>query len=300
MLVLMRKYLCNQRGQALVLFALSLTCLMGFSAIVVDVGSLYLTRTQLANMADAAALAGVKELPGSSSRAVSVAQQYATINGKAGDTVAASVGSGAASLTVTVSRNVNFMVAPILGFANQTVQATATAAVSSAGSATGVVPFGVEKQTFVYGQTYTLKQGGGGGYCGNYGGLALGGNGASVYKSNIENGYSGTLSVGDWVYTETGNIVGPTDQGVATRVSQDPNSTYDTVQVGSPRLIIVPVIDSLAVNGKKPVLIDGFASFFLNGSSSGVVTGVFMETYSNNVAAGSGANYGLYNVKLTQ
>ena len=50
------------RGQSLILVALSLIVLMGFAGIAIDVGAMMLTRNELQNAADAAALAGAGAL----------------------------------------------------------------------------------------------------------------------------------------------------------------------------------------------------------------------------------------------
>lgn len=296
----MLRLLREQKGSVIVIVALATTVLIGFAALTVDMGLLYLNRIELSNMVDASALAGARDLPSSATQAVAVARNYASINGLPSDTLSFRVGTGGSSLAVTASRRVNLLFAPILGLANQTINASATASVSAAGAATGVVPWGIEKETLTYGQTYTLKVGGGSGNTGNYGALALGGTGGNNYRDNIEYGYSGQLKVGDWVNTEPGNKVGPTDQGVDYRISQDPNATFSTVQKGSPRVVIVPIVESLDVNGRKPVQIAGFAAFFLQSSSKGVVTGVFMQMVSSDIPPGGGTSYGLYNIKLTQ
>ncbi|MGB4359799.1 MAG: Tad domain-containing protein [Rhodoferax sp.] len=52
----------RQRGAVAITFALSLLLLMGFMALVFDLGRTYVVRTELQNAADAAALAGAKDL----------------------------------------------------------------------------------------------------------------------------------------------------------------------------------------------------------------------------------------------
>lgn len=52
----------RQRGAVMILFAVSLTVLLGFMALVIDLGRTYVVRTELQNAADAAALAGAKDL----------------------------------------------------------------------------------------------------------------------------------------------------------------------------------------------------------------------------------------------
>ena len=57
---------CNgpsrQHGVVMIVFGLSLAVLIGFLALVIDLGRTYVVRTELQNAADAAALAGAKEL----------------------------------------------------------------------------------------------------------------------------------------------------------------------------------------------------------------------------------------------
>ncbi|MEE8347156.1 MAG: pilus assembly protein TadG-related protein, partial [Dehalococcoidia bacterium] len=53
----------RETGQTLVLFVLALGVIMGFTAMTVDVGMFFQERRSLQNAADAAALAGIQELP---------------------------------------------------------------------------------------------------------------------------------------------------------------------------------------------------------------------------------------------
>ena len=74
------KKLSTESGQSAALFAVVLVALMGFSALVVDVGSIYLARTELQNAADIAALAAACDLP-TAGTAVNTARHYAAMNG---------------------------------------------------------------------------------------------------------------------------------------------------------------------------------------------------------------------------
>lgn len=80
---------CTQRGQALVLTALSLVVLLAFAGLAVDIGMIMLTRLKLAKMTDAAALAAAGALSGPPSepdsirqaRAIARARQYMIMHG---------------------------------------------------------------------------------------------------------------------------------------------------------------------------------------------------------------------------
>ncbi len=66
----------GERGQVLVLFALVVVVLMGFTAIVLDVGRLRLAEQDLWNALDAGALAGVGVLPDDGATASALAEQF--------------------------------------------------------------------------------------------------------------------------------------------------------------------------------------------------------------------------------
>jgi len=61
---LMLSVLLKEKGSVTILMAITITVLMGFSAVAVDVGRIALERQSLQNALDAACLAGVNDLPG--------------------------------------------------------------------------------------------------------------------------------------------------------------------------------------------------------------------------------------------
>lgn len=298
----MLQLLRAEKGSAIVIVALTMTAMMGFGALIVDVGNLYLNKTRLVNMVDAAALAGVQELPGNSQLGVSNAYSYALRNGMNSDVVGVNVTNNNKVITVTATRRVPLFFARIFQLTSSDVVAEAAASISPIGGASGIVPFGIVKQQFIYGKTYNLKAGAGGGYNGNYRALALGGTGANVYQGNIQNGYNGQLKIGDWILTETGNMSGPTNQGVGYRIRLDPTATVATVEKGSARIVVVPVIDSIDVDGRSDVLIVGFAAFFLEGAggqgNENYITGKFMQMVMPGDISTEVAGYGLYGSTL--
>ena len=123
-------------GQTMILMALLLGVLIGFVAMVVDVGFMLYERRALQNAADAAALAGAQELSGSPSAAEAIAQQYALANGV--DTadpnytfVATTPYAGDSdAIEVEVTSKVGFLLGPILGLDVGNVSARAVARVT--------------------------------------------------------------------------------------------------------------------------------------------------------------------------
>lgn len=290
----------KQKGAVKILVILVLPVLLGFAAIVIDAGTLYLNKRQLQTMADAGALAGAQDLPGNTSQAKITGKNYAIKNGTTTDTVTPTVvGTSNNSLKVEASRDVKRIFSLIFGTSPTTVKASATATVFPAGGARGVIPIGIVDQTLIYGDEVTMKYGGGGGCWGNYGALALGGTGAAVYEPNLKNGYSGTLTRGQSVPTEPGAMTGPTLQGLIDRIASDPFATYDTVKPTSERLVIVPLINEFQ-HGRTSVTITNFAVFFIEKVHGGKITGNFIEMVSGDAVPGTGPSKGLYAVKLTE
>ncbi|WP_083928088.1 pilus assembly protein TadG-related protein [Anaeromusa acidaminophila] len=290
------------RGTTLVLVAAALFMLLGISALALDAGFLYWNKAQVQTAADAAALAGAQELRHSPEAAESEARAYAALNGRATDNVTVDL-TVANQITVTVQRMVDLYFAHIFGVPQWPVQATATAGLQPATGVAGVVPFGVAVNTgdLAFGTQVTLKYGSGGSYYGNFQALALGGTGASKYLDNIKQGYDGVIHIGDWVQTETGNMAGPTVSGVSYRVNADSGVSYTTVQEGSPRIIIVPILESFEVVGRTDVRVSGFAAFFLEATgkqgNENYVIGRFLKIVTPG-EGGTNPDWGVYTTKL--
>ena len=126
-----------ERGQVLVIFALSLTALIMFAALAFDTGTLLLGRRDQQDAADAAALAGAFFLPGNAGQAQTAARSIATANGfsNGGDvsvTVNIPPTSGphsgqSGAVEVVIGNNRPSIFAGILGVAGWDVSARAVA-----------------------------------------------------------------------------------------------------------------------------------------------------------------------------
>lgn len=302
----LKKIVKNEDGQALVFFALLLVVLLGVAALVVDVGMMRVTKVEMQTAADAAALAGAQDLLNGGD-AEGTAVYYAEKNGAENTMLPEQ--EDPTKIEVVCTKNVNYTFARILGFEKKEVSARAVADISSVKSASGVVPLGVESQTLEYGETYVLKENAGAGsYHGNFNCLALGGQGAKVFGKNLKFGYDGILTIGDKIDTEPGNMAGKTAEGLSYRIEQDPTATFETVKKGSARICVVPVVNTLEVNGRKEVTIVGFAVFFLESSgktgngnnAEAFINGKFMEMVIGNSTGGAVTSYGAYKVKLIE
>jgi Putative Flp pilus-assembly TadE/G-like len=77
--------------------------------------------------------------------------------------------------------------------------------------------------------------------------------GADDFRDAIGNCTGHPVTIGEYLPTETGNMVGPTAQGVGTLVSQDPGASWDSTQITgtcapscapiSPRIVPITVFD---------------------------------------------------------
>jgi hypothetical protein len=296
----------SQKGSAAIIIALSMTVLLGFTALAIDVGVITSEKSRISKAADAAALAGAQELIMNKSNAINIANQYLEKNGVDPIDAQIVVSDSDTKISVTINKEVNYYFAGILGFDKGIVETEAVAICAPViGVYEGIRPFAIEQQTLDFNQTYTLKEGAGSGSNGNYGGLALGGNGASTYVSNIVEGYDGYLRVGDFVDTEPGNMSGPTAQGINTLISHCthvPECTHNHYSTNCPRIITVIMVETLDVNGRAPVKIVGFAKFFLIGveghGRESIVTGKFLRTVTTGELDETQTDFGLKGVKL--
>ncbi len=246
----------NQGGQIFVLFGAMLTAIIGFSALAVDVGGFVSDRRDLQNAADAMALAGAIDLP-SASAARSAAEAWAEKNGIESDQIESIVVNGQLlpdrpnpEIVVTLKREHEFQLAPVLGIDSTDVSVHAKAIKTSPGGSDGVVPWGVlqsEVDAAGPGGEATLKYDSTGVDTGNFGGLAIDGTGSNIYEEQIVYGSESTVCSAPAVligcvdnapechagecYTQPGNMTGPTRSGVDYRITNTSTScdTFDEV-----------------------------------------------------------------------
>ncbi len=299
-------HLRGKRGAVLVLYGVAMTMMLGFAAISVDAGYVYLRRQSLVNSLDAAALAGVSQLPDNPAAAARVARDILAANGRDPNNASISVSADNLEISVTMDTYTDLFFARVLGIDNARVTGNAAARVEWITAIRGAAPFGVPRQDFQVGMTYILKAGSGGGRNGNFHALALGGNGANTYRNNITYGYSEVLRIGDWITTQPGNMSGPTEQGLNARIGNAPTAVdadgdgYLDLPPNSPRVLLSPIIDFFDARGRSRVQVVGFGAFYVQDwgvSGNGEVRGQFIRYMTQGESGGTG-NFGLRTVKL--
>lgn len=301
----------NKKGAISIIVAISMVVLLLFAALVIDIGMLAVNKSKLQNACDAAALAGAQELPKDKVKAEAVAKQYAAENGVEDKYIKTSFSDGNSKITVTAeNKPVGFFFARVVGINEGQVSAKASAInapISRVGK--GLRPFGVLYSEYEKEGTVVLKTGVDDSNKGNFGPVDLHSNGGSGYEYNIKYGSDKSYSVDDPIDTETGNKVGPTFDGVQYLIdgcNHTPACTPSSHKSDCSRVITVPLVDTIAVNGKKEVTIKGFAKFFIEnivqvGNNGHVeITGTFVEEVDAGGINPSKPDYGLRGVKLVE
>lgn len=305
--MLVMKRINNNKGVTMIIFVGVITGILAFSALVTDIGYLMVEKSKLKNTADAAALAAVREMVDNRSNASSVALEYIQKNDKSEIKKEILIPDTGYVATVKLEKNVYFFFAKVLGISSTQIRVQSTAKMAPVIAVKGVRPLVIQQQTFIYGQPYILKEGSGDGLSGNYGAVSLGGTGADVYRDNIKYGYDHVLRIGDYIKTETGNLQGPTEDGIKYLIGECdhyPKCTYQKHALNCPRVIAVPVVNTLDVNGKKPIVVVGFASFFVedyvNNGGHSEISGRFIETIVNAEIGDAATDFGMRSIKLIE
>jgi len=321
-------------------FAFFLVIILGFLSLGIDISKLMVTRTQLQNAADAAALAGASGInidTGVIDRDTAVVRAQATsgLNKAFRDgpepveLFAADVAfPSPLEVKVTVRRQVGAggsmvtYLARVLGIPELEMTATATArADSTSQPCDGLVPMGPVPPPQAgwfdpdCSKTYDLKVGAGNGQQGNYElldypdcneGPCAGMQGGNAIRCLAEHGYGCCLDEGqEFTLTEPGNKVGPFRQGMQARFDSDTdtrqNICFSQYRGNGARIMPLPIIESFDVNGKKYVRIIKFSAFFLKDRPKG--NGTLRGQFVHDIVPGGGGGSGkgtLYTLRLVK
>jgi Flp pilus assembly protein TadG len=273
----------GEKGASLVIVAIFMVILLGMVGLVIDGGRLYMERAVLQDAVDAAALAGAPELP-ISPNAVSEAENAASRNGVSTTDVdvVVTISNPDTTIRVEATRNVSFTFARLLGFTDSDVSAHAI--VKGAGSITaarGVSPLALSQGDYKFGQKIDIIvdqwQDHMTMLCsGCFGPLQIDKPGANEYVDALTSGSTKTVSVGQILNFQTGNMIPQTNGVLADRVDDCPGATIDNYPSGCRRIILVPIIKILP---SKEAQVVGFASMFILGKVGGNWIGQFIEKY---------------------
>ena len=238
----------GETGQTLLLFVLALSILLGFTAMTIDVGLLYQDRRHLQNTADAAALAGVAELPKNPIKAQKKAADWAANNGVPSSQIKTievrTTDALNDTLYVEVEKEFSWIFGRALGQGTDPVSAAAAAQIQSVNGTSNLMPWALlmgdsacldADDAPIPGADCSVKLGSGAStITGWYGALDLDGSGGggAEYEDNIVDGEADTkyCSVGETdpdcessvVDALHGNKVGGTDHAIDDRLLNEP------------------------------------------------------------------------------
>jgi hypothetical protein len=297
----------SECGQVFGFIAVGIVALLAMGAFVVDVGGAYETHRQTQAAADASALGAAQLLPGDTSAATSTAtalQQTNLASGSINTPVYSSTYTANDTVTVTANKSLSGVFSTI--FNGKTAHATAKATVGSyTGWSTNIAPWAIAQQSLVWGQTVQFKTQTSGS-AGNFGGAQLPiiqdgcslGTGGNDYRDLIDNtDQSCLVQVGDVLNSKTGNLAGPTQQGLQNRVvngqsvqqpfcmqpqdcpilDQQSDGSYVLTTYSHPNLVVIPVVNTIG-NGSTSYTVVGFAWFIIQKYDSKDVWGMFISS----------------------
>jgi hypothetical protein len=292
----------DESGSALVIVAISLVALLGFTALVIDGGRLYSEKSKLQKAMDATVLAGAQGLRTSEARAISIAEDISKKNDYEVSESSLTITSN--SIKATKQVNVPMTFAKVVGINDVTVSASAKAMIAPLKKANGIAPLAIEKDE-VPSSIILNCEGKPGNKHGNCGYLDFG-NGADGLKDAFINGAS--IEVGtNIVETEPGVKQGKVEEAINTLISRDSAKSQcqhaDTADNSCDRVINIVVIDTWdGANGKSKLNVVGFASYWLEKYEDKTIYGKFMKMVGpGEIGAGTGiGDYNLYGVKLVE
>jgi len=327
--IFFNKIYSEQRGSVAVVTAIFMFVLIGLSAFVLDLGVYYNEAAKLQNSLDSAVLAAVQELPADNTNTAAWAEaeneaiSYALLNNIVittddiqpiyKDNVTTNKIIGIKAIKSIV---VDYNFAKVLSINSGTATRTSSAGLSPAGGVTGAIPLSITASSLnnaiaagaVTGLTIKCSSNSSdiaidiATASGWFGALRFEGSGASVYSDLLAYGYSGTLTVGQVLNMENGNMSGPTMDGFTRRYSKcEAGCTAESYLPDCPKLVYLPVVEVISSSQVKIV---SFATFFLldcggNGNNSYIKATYIKDTVLPDAAAGaSGQDFGLYISKL--
>lgn len=305
----------TERGGFLVLATGILMALLALAAVSVDAGWLFINSRSLQSAVDLAALAAAQELPENPAAAQAAAIAYLQRNGIP-DAEIESIRFAAEDrqIEVRARRTVPLLLGRLVGDAAVTLRAEATATALAVSEAAGVVPWGHEVETFVYGAEYALKWGAGDPdgpqHRGNYHIIDVaGGMTPQQYTEWVANGYwAQSVVVGQEIQTRPGNLGNATERGVSRRIARAAgyNCNLPDLDPDCPLIVVVPVVDSFVdVNGRGEVRVKGFARFLITrlqpeDSGNHTVYGIYLAHLEQLPASDNAGHFGMKRLFLTR
>ncbi|MDP4085046.1 MAG: Tad domain-containing protein [Bacillota bacterium] len=302
---LLKKLIREERGNIIILAALSLVGLLGMAGLALDGGLVYMTKSELQKVANAAVLSGAQELTNQEQDVDKVVNDILAAHKESASFENLEVTMGE-QVAINLKKTVPLSFARMFGFEKMDVTVHAAAGLSPMGRAVGAAPLGINQDIpLEYYKTYQLKVDSSGVDTGNFGILALGGPGAKTYEDNLRYGYQEELKIGDIVDTQTGNIAGKTRDVIQERINGCSEIPDDYSLRNCSRILLVPVYKPYdnSSNQLNSIQITGFAYFYITNPldmKDTSITGVFIKRAGTGFFKNGSIDKGAYCIRLTE
>ncbi|WLD93940.1 pilus assembly protein TadG-related protein [Alkalihalobacillus sp. AL-G] len=299
----------EESGSSIVLIGLAMLAILAILGLVIDGGSLYMTKSHLQKVANAAVLSGAQELTTNEDEVRKVAEKV-LIEHTELDSLENMQINMKDKVAVDLEKQVPLYFSSLFGKESAPVQVHAAAEIGTMSSATGVAPLGIDRSVNpqLY-QEYTLKVGPHDNDTGVFGILALGGGGSQTYEENLRHGYQEGIGVGDILETQTGNVAGKTRR-VINELVNECTVTEEEMRAGAnprdcARILLIPIYEPYEYyeNQMKKIEVVGFAYFYItepiHGNST-EITGMFINRPDTGYIDPTVENFGAYGIRLTE
>lgn len=302
---ILQLFLLKEEGNVLLLVSLSFMGLLTMTGLVIDGGTMYMTKSHLQKSANAAVLSGAQELTNREDAVRIVVNEVLRSHEEESSLQEITISMGN-RVEIELKKTVPLAFSSLLGIETVDVQSNAAAELRVMGRVTGAAPLGIDDSIALdYYKEYKLKVDSTEVEYGNFGVLALGGPGANTYEENLRNGYNQEISVGDIIDTQTGNIAGKTRAVVKERVDGCQHTEESIYDRDCSRIILIPTYKPFAhdTNQMKQIQITGFAYFYITDpmdSKDTSITGMFIERAGTGFEGTNSLNKGAFSIRLTE
>ena len=301
----LKKLISDEKGNALLLVSLSLVGLLAITGLVIDGGTIYMTKSHLQKVANAAVLSGAQELTNNESSVTSVVNEVIAAHNESDIIQNLSI-TIEKKVAIDLDKEVSLSFSKLFGKDSVDVYSHAAAELRTMGRAYGAAPLGIDESIALeFYKEYKLKVDSFGVEYGNFGVLALGGPGAKTYEDNLRYGYQDEIKIGDILETQTGNIAGKTRSAVQERVNGCNELPQDVNDRDCSRVVLIPVYQPYnhTSNQLKTVKVTGFAYFYITepmDQKDTSITGMFIKRAGTGFEEPDSLNKGAYSIRLTE
>jgi len=279
----LRRALKEESGQSLVFFSISLLFIVVMLGIVLDLGYSTVMHRQMQFAADAAALAGARDLAGGESESTAITRMLDMLTANKADAQLSSYTVTNGSTTEVQARlSVPTFISGLFGLDEIQVEAYASAATGQMQEADNLMPFVTEEDEWVLGQPVTLWGDNHG--PGNFGWVRWTGQNPSTptLQSNIDNpSQSDAVAIGDLISGHPGVSFNPVQSNLNAWIGQT---------------VTVILYDPSEVQGSGNNLTytaKGFAHFIMTGTYSHGNDSEIYGTFVSKVTFGGTINPGI-------